>query len=102
MDRMLRAQVAAEVRAAMQSILEEYSERYVTGDELCRRFGFLSKDWLKRYGHLLPRTQAIVSEENGNLHQTGWGYALHQIQRMVAEGSIKELHNAQMKAKETI
>ena len=78
MDRQLRAQV--------------------TGEELTRQFGFISKDWLKRYGHLLPRTQAIVSDEaDGREHQTGWGYALHKISRMVADGSIKELRNAKMR-----
>ena len=98
MDRQLRAQVTGEVRAAMRAIMEEYQEQYVTGEELTRQFGFISKDWLKRYGHLLPRTQAIVSDEtDGREHQTGWGYALHKISRMVADGSIKELRNAKMR-----
>lgn len=98
MDRQLRAQVTGEVRAAMRAIMEEYQEQYVTGEELTRQFWFLSKDWLKRYGHLLPRTQAIVSDEaDGREHQTGWGYALHKISRMVADGSIKELRNAKMR-----
>lgn len=79
MDRQLRAQVTGEVRAAMRAIMEEYQEQYVTGEEL-------------------TRTQAIVSDEaDGREHQTGWGYALHKISRMVADGSIKELRNAKMR-----
>lgn len=101
MDKQLRAQVTGEVRAAMKAIMEEYREQWVTGEDLIKRFGFLTKDWLRRYGHLLPRTQAIVDDEtDGRLHQTGWAYGAHQIARMVADGSIKDLRNAKMKAAE--
>jgi hypothetical protein len=50
-----------------------------------------NKDWLKRYGHSLPRTCALVTDENGEVHKTRWAYGSHQIARMIANNEIKQL-----------
>lgn len=47
--------------------------------------------WLKRYGHKLPRTRAIVTGEDGQQHTTGWAYPRNKMQRLIRENSIKQL-----------
>ena len=79
------------VRRAMEESLEMYQEQWVTGDVLCQRFQMFSKDWLKRYGKLLPHTQAVVTGADGVKHKTSVCYALNKIQRMVQTGEIKRL-----------
>lgn len=91
MDRLLRAQVTKEVRAVMEKMLEGYGETYLTAKELTAQFQMLSPEWLKRYGHLLPRVQAVVTDADGKEHRTGWGYARNKIARMIEDGSIERL-----------
>jgi hypothetical protein len=67
------------------------AERWLTADELIAQFGCFSKSWLKNYGHLLPRTQAIVCEPDGTEHRSPWCYPCHKIAQMLADGSIKGL-----------
>ena len=55
MDRLLRAEIVAEVRKSMTEILEVANERWLTGDELCEQFQMFSKGWLTAYGDRLPR-----------------------------------------------
>ena len=80
------------VRRAMEEGLEMYQEQWVTGDVLCQRFQMFTKDWLKRYGKLLPHTQAVVTAADGKKHKTSVCYALNKIQRMVQTGEIKRLN----------
>lgn len=86
LDKLTRMAIASAVKESM----EVYSERWLTADELCKQFGMFSRDWLKRYGHLLPRTRAEVSD-GGTVHASGWSYPQHKIARMVADGEIKRL-----------
>lgn len=92
MDKMLRAEIVAEVRKAMRESLEMYREEWVSGDELCKQVQCFSKSWLRIYGHALPRGQVVVTEdESGQEHRTGWCYPLNRIKRMVATGEMKGL-----------
>ena len=91
MDKMLRAEIIAEVRRAMADSLEIYREQWVTGDELTKQVQFFSKSWLKTYGSSLPRERATVMGDDGETHSTGWCYPLNRIRRMVAQGQLKEL-----------
>ena len=50
-------------------------------------------NWLKLYGHLLPRTRAEVAEQSGERHVTGWCYPVGKIGRMIESGEIKRLCN---------
>lgn len=90
MDRVLRAQVINEVRAAMTAIMEEYDERYVTAEELVKQFQMFTPGWMERYAYMLPRVRAIATED-GQEHRTRFAYPRNKIARMIADGSIEEL-----------
>ena len=90
MDKELKRDIMATVRAAMQQVAEENEEVYLSKEQLLEQFGFLSESWLRRYGHLLPRTECQV-EDNGVIHRTGWGYPRNKIQRMIMNNQLKFL-----------
>ena len=92
MDKVLRAEILAEVRKAMM----EVNERWVTADVLCEHVGTLTKRWLKDHGQMLDRTRIEWDEpdEKGNMKHVvskEWLYPLHRIQNWIATGKIKEL-----------
>lgn len=91
MDKRARAEVVNVVRDAMRVIMEQYDEQWLSSKELTAQYQMFSADWLKRYGELLPRTQAIVTDANGVEHKTGWTYPKNKIARMIADGSIERL-----------
>ena len=92
MDKMLRAEIVAEVQKAMQESLEMYREQWVTDKELMKHVQCLNKTWFKTYGHTLPREQVVVTEvESGKPHYTSWCYPLHKIQRMLSTGELKNI-----------
>ena len=90
-DRMLKSEIIGTVRKAMTDVLEESQEAWLSGDELCKQFQMFSPSWLKRYGSRLPRTRAVVTDNDGMKHVTGWVYPRNKIQRMVREGKIASL-----------
>lgn len=91
MDKALKNEIMAVVRAAAQQVAEESEERWITGDELGRQFAMFTKTWLRYYGHKLPRTRAIVTDADGSEHATGWCYPQHKIARMIMNNEIKRL-----------
>ena len=98
---MLRAEIVGVVAQAMKEANEQKNEKYVSGDELGQFFSFFTRSWLRYYGHLLPRERVCVVMEDGETRTTGWGYPLHEIQRMVREGSFRVLeYKAAMRDKE--
>ena len=92
MDRILRAEIVAEVRKTVAEAMEMYQEQWLTSDQLMQRFGFITKDWPKKYGETLPRERMEVIDVDGELRCSRWGYPLHKIQRMIAERQHKRLH----------
>lgn len=91
MDALLRMQVVAEVKKAMNEALEGSREIWLSGDELGKRFGFFTRSWLKTYGSLLPRERVSVDHGGNEVHRTGWCYPLHRIERLVNEGKLRRL-----------
>ena len=91
MDKLLRAEIAGEVKRILIDILEGSKEQGVSGEELGKHISCLTKDWLKVYGRSLPRTRAIVTCKDGSTHQTGFIYPLHKIQRMINTNKVKSL-----------
>ena len=91
MDTKLRQQIVFEVREAFKQQAEQANEVWLSGEELIKRFQMFTKSWLKTYGSTLPRTQAVVTTADGQAHATGWCYPMHKIQRMISEGTIKNL-----------
>lgn len=90
-DKELRYEILAEVREAVTLALETAEEKWLTPKELIAQFGCFTSDWLNHYGHLLPRTKAVVNDEKKTVRETGWCYPMHKINRMLADGSIKSL-----------
>ena len=86
MDKVLRAEIVAEVRKAMM----EVNEKWVTADVLCEHIGTLTKRWLKDHGQMLDRTRIEWDDADGH-HSQAWLYPLHRIQTWIATGKIKEL-----------
>ena len=91
MDNELRIDIMCTVRRAMQDALEGAQEVWLTGEQVTQQFGMFTRDWLRRYGDRLPRTQAIVRDSDGVEHKTGWAYPRNKIQKMIRENKIKEL-----------
>lgn len=91
MDKTLRNEIVAEVKRTMAEMSEIYKEEWLTGDKLAERFQLFNPGWLKSYGHLLPRTQAIVRTSDNREHRSSWVYPAHKIARMIANNDIKKL-----------
>ena len=91
MDRILRAQVIATVRDTMREMLEGADEVWLTGEQLCERFGMFTQEWLYRNGDLLPRERAEVVMKDGSVRGTRWAYPQHRIQRMIRERKLVNL-----------
>ena len=90
LDKETRIAIAAAVREALDAALR-VSDDYVSGKELGRKYQMFSASWLKSYGHLLPRTRAVVTDDEGRQHTSGWCYPVGRIGRMIESGEIKRL-----------
>lgn len=94
MDKLLRAEIVAEVTATLSRMNEAYGEVWLTGDQLCSQVGMFTRDWLKRYGHMLPRERVRVTDADGTSHRTGWCYPRNRLLRMIHEGKLRDLRMA--------
>lgn len=59
---------------AGQSVRYHYevaNEVWVNAAKLAEQVQFLSKDFLKRYGHFLPRERVTIVDEEGIEHKSG-------------------------------
>lgn len=87
--------IDSETRNALVSVVMEanemYNEVYVTSQELCNQISMITPDWLKAYAKKLPREQIGVKGEDGKVRTTRWGYPIHKIKRLIAEGKLREL-----------
>ena len=91
MDKQLRAEAVAMFERVARDAYEVYNERWLKDDELCEHISILTKRWLRDNGDMLPRSQFIWTDENGNEHKSSFMYPLHKIQAMIADGRIKTL-----------
>ena len=85
------ATVAKAVAKVAKQYYEMYNERYVTGAELCKQIAMFSPNWLENFGWKLPRERIEVTGDDGKTRVTRWGYPLHHIQRMIAEGRMRKM-----------
>lgn len=90
-DKDTRNAIADVVKQAQMEANELYNERYVTANELCNQIAMFTKNWLDVYGHKLPRERITVTGDDGKSRSTRWGYPLHAIQRMIAEGKLRNI-----------
>lgn len=87
----MKAELRQEIIEAVRVAMGDAQKEWVNGKELCNRFQMFSPEWLKRYGHSLPRTRASVMDEQGRVHATGWAYPVHEIVKLIETGEIKNL-----------
>lgn len=91
-DKLTREAIAQAVSKAINERMEVYTERWLTADEVCQTFGMLSPDWLKRYGHKLPRERMEVTDsKTGKVTASRWAYPLHRLERFFAEHENKRI-----------
>lgn len=88
-DRRLRDEILKEFSGeTIRYHYEVMNEVWITGAKLSEQIQFFTKDWLKRYGHCLPRERVVCVNKEGVERKTGWCYPLHRIQRMIAEKQL--------------
>lgn len=91
LDKDTRAAIAEAVKQAQMEAMEIYEEKWVTGAVLCKEIAMLSPNWLENFGWKLPRERIEVTDDEGKKRVTRWGYPLHHIQRMIAEGRMRTM-----------
>lgn len=91
MDRQLRQEIRADIRAELRHCLEGLQERWVTAETLAQHVETLRPRWLERHGHCFNRTRVEWTDKCGERHTQQWLYPLNEIKLMVLDGRIKEL-----------
>ena len=91
LDKETRQAIADAVRKAQIDAEEIYSERWVTGAELCAIVGMFTKDWLENFGWKLPRERIEVICDDGKKRVTRCGYPINEIKRMIHDGRLREI-----------
>ena len=91
MDKTFRSELLAVVSRAVATATSQNTEVWLSSEALCEHFAMFTPAWLKKYGHLLPRTRAEVTEEDGSVHVTRWAYPRNKIQYLITSNKIKQL-----------
>ncbi len=91
MDRKLREEIVAEVQKATMAVMLKLEERWLTADELCKQFGMFTKDWVEKYGDVLPRKRVKVTHLNGEARGTRWAYPQHEIAMNIRNGMYDDM-----------
>jgi hypothetical protein len=91
MDRKLREEIAAEVQKAVTAAMMAVGEKWITADELCNQFQMFSKDWVEKYGDILPRKRVKVTHLNGETRGTRWAYPQHEIAMNIKNGMYDDM-----------
>lgn len=85
LDKDTRNAIALAVEKGMARRMEMYEEVWLTGEQLCERFGMISAGWLEKNGKYLPRERMEVTNEEGRVVGSRWGYPYHRINRWIQE-----------------
>ena len=91
MDRKLREDLIAAAERGAYLAMMRANEQYLTADELCKQFGMFTKDWVEKYGDVLPRKRVKVTHLNGETRGTRWGYAKMEIAENLRNGVYDDL-----------
>ena len=83
--------IRATLTRCLHELRDDNEEVWLSKEELMKQFQMFTEGWLKEYGELLPRTNGIVTDENGVSHATRYAYARNKIQEMIRDGRIKQL-----------
>ena len=92
MDRKLREEITAEVQKAVTEAMMAVGERWITADELCKQFQMFTKDWVEKYGDVLPRKKVNVEcTISGEKRGTHWAYPQHEIAMNIRNGVYDDM-----------
>ena len=87
-DKKTREELISTVKRVAIEILEGPQENWITADEVSKMLPFFNKDWMKKFGYLLPRKRVEVTDKNGVITRSRWYYSRNRILRMVRENDI--------------
>jgi hypothetical protein len=88
-DKETRREITLVVSQAIRQALEEADERWLTAEELCKRFQCFTPTWLKNHGDLLDRTLITMVDDKGREHRSKqWVYPQRKIQSMIANNKL--------------
>lgn len=85
LDKKTRDDLVATIKRVAIEILEGPKETWLTGDEVSKMFPFFSKEWIRRYGYLLPRKHIVIVDKHGAETTGRWFYSRNKILRMIQE-----------------
>lgn len=95
LDKQTRDAIAGAVERACSMRMEMYEEVWLSTDDLVKTFPMFSKDFLRRYGTLVPRERMEVYDPvEGKLIGSRWMYPKHKIQRWISERQHKGMVKA--------
>ena len=79
------------IKQAQMGLVAQNEEVWLSKDEFLKQFQMFTEDWLKKYGQLLGRTHAVVTDDNSGPRSSRWAYPRNKVQQMIIDGSIKRL-----------
>ena len=88
--KLLRTSMTTVMKRAIEDAMLTTTEVWLSSRQLSEQFSMFNEQWLKDYGHLLPRTRTVV-DRDGVLHEGKWSYPRNRIQRMIIDGEISKL-----------
>lgn len=93
MDKLLRAEIVAEVKRSLAEVNEVYQEVWLTKEQLCEIFPMFTPSWIKTFGEksAIPRERISVQSEDGSGVRSRYMYPKHKINRLIAEGYFRNI-----------
>lgn len=91
LDKDTRAAICQAVRQATAEAQEIYNEEWLTADQLSATVPLFTREWIRRYGKMLPRECVRFRTPDGVEHRANWCYPKNQILRMIREGAFRDL-----------
>jgi hypothetical protein len=91
MDRKLREDLIAAAERGAYLAMMRANEQYLTADELCKQFQMFTRDWLEKYGDILPNKKITVTHMDGHTRSTRRCYAKLEIAENIRNGVYDDL-----------
>ena len=92
MDRILRAEIVAEVKQTVAEVMEGADEVWLSPEDMSKQFSMFTPEWLRRNGELLPREKVRIVLADGAVKESrSWAYPKHKINRLSREGKLREI-----------
>ena len=92
MDRKTREELVAAAERGAYMAMMRANEQYLTAEELCKQFQMFTKDWLEKYGDILPSKKITITLLDGKTRSTRRCYAKLEIAENIRNGVYDDLH----------